>query len=79
MQAAINASRVDLPANLLKLASDGCGAKSLEPKKAFPAIDDLSVAFLRSALDLGGKKGELDPSVTKAFTTAKVTLTADPG
>ncbi len=77
--ALVNKAGLDLPANLLKLASDGCGAKSLEPKKAFPAIDDLSVAFLRSALDLGGKKGELDPSVTKAFTTAKVTLTADPG
>jgi predicted dienelactone hydrolase len=70
---------LDLPADLLRLASDGCGAKALEPKKAFPAIDDLSVAFLRSALDLGGKKGDLAPSVTKNFTTAQITLTADPG
>lgn len=70
---------LDLPPNLLKLASDGCEKDQLEPKKAFPAIDDLSVAFLRSVFRLDVAEGSLDPSVTKAFTTAEVTLTAEPG
>jgi predicted dienelactone hydrolase len=37
-----------IPESLLKLGSDGCGAKYPDPAKAFPAIDQLSVAFLRN-------------------------------
>jgi len=37
------------------------------------------VAFLRSALGIDPKPVGLDPSVAKAFPSAHLTLTADPG
>ncbi|MGI8754389.1 MAG: alpha/beta hydrolase family protein [Acidimicrobiales bacterium] len=77
--ALVKQAGLDLPANLLRLADDGCGPDALDPAKAFPAIDHLSVAFLRHELGLDPKPIGLDPSVTKSFTDAKVTLTADPG
>ena len=77
--ALVHEAGLNLPAELLKLASDGCGTKDLEPTKAFPAIDHLSVAFLRYELGIDKTPVGLDPAVTKQFTTAKVTLTADPG
>ncbi|CAN5727127.1 hypothetical protein BH10ACT1_BH10ACT1_24680 [soil metagenome] len=70
---------LDLPAQFSRLASDGCEAGDLDPTKAFPAIDHLSVAFLRSTFGIDKEPVGLDPSVTKAFTDAKITLTADPG
>ena len=77
--ALVKQAGLDLPADLLRLASDGCDAKSLDPTKAFPAIDHLSVAFLRHELGIDKEPVGLDPSVTKDFTGATVTLTADPG
>lgn len=70
---------LNIPDNLLRLAKDGCGPKDLRPPKAFPAIDHLSVAFLRNALGIDREPIGLDPAVTKNFTDADVTLTADPG
>lgn len=70
---------LDLPAQFSQLASDGCQPGALEPEKAFPAINHLSVAFLRATFGIDKEPVGLDPSVTKAFTTAKITLTADPG
>jgi len=70
---------LDLPANFLRLASDGCEKGDLDPTDAFPAIDHLSVAFLRSTFGIDKEPVGLDPAVTKDFTTATVTLTADPG
>ncbi len=40
-----------IPENLLRLASDGCGPDALPVDQAFPAVDGLSVAFLRTHLD----------------------------
>ena len=40
---------LDLPADLLRLASDGCEPGALDPEAGFAPIDHLSVAFLRSA------------------------------
>ncbi len=66
---------LNLPANFLKLASDGCEKGDVDPVKAFPAIDHLSVAFLRFTFGIDTKPVGLDPAVTKQFTTATVTLT----
>jgi predicted dienelactone hydrolase len=41
-----------IPASLLRLGSDGCTKDHPVVEKAFPAIDQLSVAFFRSALGL---------------------------
>lgn len=41
------ALNLPIPADLLKLGSDGCGPNYPPPEKAFPAINQLSVAFLR--------------------------------
>ncbi len=70
---------LQLPANFLRLASDGCEKGDLDPVEAFPAIDHLSVAFLRSTFGIDKKPVGLDPAVANSFTTAKITLTADPG
>lgn len=65
---------LNIPANLLTLASDGCTKSFLDPVKAFPAIDHLSVAFLRSTLGVDRAPVGLDPSITKAFSVAGLTL-----
>lgn len=70
---------LDLPPNLIRLASDGCEDGQLDPANALDAIDHLSVAFLRSSLGIDPDPVGLDPAVTKEFTDATVTLTADPG
>ena len=70
---------LDLPESMTRLASDGCEDGQLDPAKAFPAIDHLSVAFLRYSLGIDPEPVGLDPAVTKNLTDAKVTLTADPG
>ncbi|MCU1499482.1 MAG: hypothetical protein JWM47_3435 [Acidimicrobiales bacterium] len=68
-----------LPANFLQLASDGCEAGALDPVKAFPAIDHLSVAFLRTTFGIDDAPVGLDPATAASFTEAEITLTADPG
>lgn len=68
-----------LPTNLLSLARDGCEADQLDPVKAFPAIDHLSVAFLRSTFGVDPEPVGLDPSVAKSFPNGQITLTADSG
>lgn len=70
---------LDLPDNLLALASDGCEDDQLDPAKAFEAIDHFSVAFLRYSLGIDPEPVGLDPAVTENFTDATVILTADPG
>ncbi len=46
------AINLPIPASLLKLGSDGCESTHPPVEKAFPAIDDLSVAFYRWALGI---------------------------
>jgi len=46
------AIHLPIPPSLLKLGSDGCTSDHPDPAKAFPAIDQLSVAFLRWSLHL---------------------------
>lgn len=65
-----------IPENLLRLASDGCGPDALPVDEAFPAIDGLTVAFLRTHLDEeDGFDGPLVDGPVDAGTEAEVTLT----
>lgn len=65
---------LDIPEDLLRLAKDGCGPKDLDPVKAFPAIDHLSVAFLRSTLGIDRRPIGLDADVSAAIPRARVTV-----
>ncbi len=46
----VKAIKLPIPAELLKLGSDGCTSDHPPVEKAFPAIDQLSVGFFRWAL-----------------------------
>ena len=48
----VKAIKLPIPAELLKLGSDGCTADHPHPEIAFPAIDQLSVGFFRWALHI---------------------------
>ena len=54
------AIHLPIPASLFKLGSDGCNSPHPPVEKAFPAIDQLSVAFFRSALGIDPKPVGLD-------------------
>lgn len=58
---------LDIPPSLLKQANDGCKPTDLDPRKAFPAIDHLSVAFLRSTLGVDARPVGLEPSIARTF------------
>ncbi|HEU5152997.1 MAG TPA: dienelactone hydrolase family protein [Iamia sp.] len=65
-----------IPEDLLRLASDGCGEEAIGVEEAFPAIDGLTVAFLRTYLDgEDGFAGALAEGAVDAGTEAEVTLT----
>jgi hypothetical protein len=72
--ALVHRAGLKLPADLLRLASDGCGAGYANPRTAFPAIDDLSVSFLRYELGVDKEPIGLAPGVTSHFTGPKITL-----
>lgn len=65
-----------IPEDLKRLGTDGCGPESTPPGDAFPAINDLSVAFLRQTLLGEDEPATLDPAVTESF-DAGVTLVVD--
>ena len=73
----VHQTGLQIPADLLRLASDGCQPGALDPTDAFPAIDHLSVAFLRWTLGIDEKPVGLDPSVAEAFPKANLTLESD--
>jgi hypothetical protein len=73
----VHQTGLQLPPDLLRLASDGCQPGALDPTLAFPAIDHLSVAFLRWTLGIDKKPVGLDPSVAEAFPKANLTLESD--
>ena len=54
------ALKLPVPASVLKLGSDGCTSDHPKPEKAFPAIDQLTVAFFRSALGIDANPVGLD-------------------
>ena len=70
--------KLGIPDDLLQLGFDGCQAGALLPSKAFPAVNDLSVAFLRHLFGTDPSTRYLRPDVTSAFLPAVVTITSDP-
>jgi dienelactone hydrolase len=54
------ALKLPIPEELLKLGSDGCTPDHPLPEKSFPAINQLSVAFLRSTLGIDKRPVGLD-------------------
>ncbi|WP_426574296.1 alpha/beta hydrolase family protein [Aquihabitans sp. McL0605] len=77
--ALVKAAGLDLGEQLLRLANDGCQKDHLDPAKAFPAIDQFSVAFLRSALGIDPEPVGLNQATADTFKTADVTITGDTG
>lgn len=67
-----------IPAEFERLGTDGCGPESTPPADVFPAIDDLSVAFLRQTLLGEDEPAALDPAVT-ADLDPRVSLEAEEG
>ena len=74
------AESIDLPIppDLSRLGTDGCGPDSTPPDEVFPAIDHLSVAFLRQTLLGEDESDTLDPSVTEQL-DPRVSLVVDGG
>ena len=70
---------LDIPDDLLSLASDGCQDDALDPPLAFGAIDHFSVAFLRHALGVDPDPVGLDQATADEFADVGLTFTADPG
>ncbi len=66
--------QLPIPPDLLRLGSDGCGPDHPAPETAFPAIDQLSVAFLRSALGIDASPVGLD---TAAVADLGATVTVE--
>ena len=54
------AIKLPIPDSLLKLGSDGCTPDHPKPETAFPAIDQLTVAFFRSVLHIDPSPVGLD-------------------
>lgn len=69
------AIKLPIPASLLKLGSDGCTKDHPPVAQAFPAIDQLSVAFFRSALGIDKAPVGLDTNAVHGL-GADVTVTA---
>jgi len=70
----VKAINLPIPAELLKLGSDGCTSDHPDPALAFPAIDQLSVAFFRSALHIDAQPIGLDTAAVAGLGAA-VTVT----
>lgn len=70
---------LDLPEDLLRLASDGCEPDKTDPADAFAAIDHFSVAFLRYELGIDPEPVGLDQATADSFDPPQITFTSDPG
>ena len=68
--------RLGLPIQMFaKLGTDGCQPPDIRPELAFPAIDDLSIDFLRWTLGIEPKPVGLDdPTIGAQFKTATITV-----
>ena len=66
-----------IPEQLLQLGSDGCTSDHPPVQEAFPAIDQLSVAFLRDALGIDAKPQGLDTAAVSDL-GGNVTVTSSP-
>ena len=66
---------IPVPANLVKLGTDGCNPPALKSKQVWPLTRHFVTAQLRFAFKLDQKPIGLQPSVVKAFLPVKVTYT----
>jgi hypothetical protein len=67
-----------IPEELLKLGSDGCEDTHPPVEKAFPAIDQLSLAFFRNALGIDEEPVGLDTEAVSGL-GADVTVESNTG
>jgi len=68
---------LDLPDDLLRLASDGCEPDKTDPADAFAAIDHFSVAFLRYELGIDAEPVGLDQATADSFDPPQITFTSE--
>jgi hypothetical protein len=73
------ADQVGIPVDQFRqLGTDGCTEEHPPVEDAFPAINDLSVDFLRTYLDGSEPAGLDDPDIAAAFDSVDVVVTAEP-
>jgi dienelactone hydrolase len=72
------ALKLPIPDELLKLGSDGCTSDHPPVEQAFPAIDQLTVAFFRNALGIDPQPVGLDTQAVSGL-GADVTVESDTG
>ncbi|NLA34822.1 MAG: hypothetical protein GX868_03930 [Actinobacteria bacterium] len=70
---------LDLPENILKLATDGCQPEALAAENAFDAIDHLSVSFFRWVFGEEDTPVGFDQETIDRLDSATVTVTAQFG
>ena len=70
---------LDLPENILRLATDGCQPEALAPENAFAAIDHLSVSFLRWIFGDDDEPVGFDQEAIDTLEAAPVTVTSEFG
>jgi hypothetical protein len=71
------ADQVGIPVDQFRqLGTDGCTEEHPPVDDAFPAINDLSVDFLRTSLGQGPTAGLDDPAIVDAFDTVDVVVTS---
>lgn len=66
---------IPVPANLVRLGTDGCNPPALKSKQVWPVTRHFVTAQLRFAFKLDQHPIGLQPSVVKAFLPVKVTYT----
>ena len=72
------ADQVGIPVDQFRqLGTDGCTEEHPPVDDAFPAINDLSVDFLRTSLGQGPAAGLDDPAIADAFDTVDVVVTSE--
>lgn len=71
------ALKLPIPEQLLRLGSDGCTSDHPPVEQAFPAIDQLSVAFYRDALGIDAEPRGLDTAAVREL-GGNVTVTSSP-
>ena len=66
---------IPVPANLVRLGTDGCFPPARRSKQIWPITDHFVTAALRYAFKLDRTPIGLQPGVVKAFLPVKVTYT----
>lgn len=77
LQGLVEQAGLDLPADLLRLGSDGCQEGALDPEAGFGPIDHFSVAFLRQALGIDPEPVGLDQTTADQFPGVDATFTSE--